>query len=732
MPNHLSLALRSDMYPLQVKALCGEPVRFPVPLPIGFGTDPLDVSVHVGDSAMPSVTQVTSRYPNGHPRWLLVDTELTAASYRDPISCEVGVAKCFQDVPTDPCSGGAMFAGDGDSVRWGDTLAVGRSPNAICLGIKDTEILVWVEVVNAQGQTYDMDIQVVEVVERNALRMQVAAKGRGMLTRLYQQGPSWELRITSFRDRPFVYCDFQILNMTYREQLSLSQVTLRLRPVGPQYLGTRSHLHRHPEPESVTVADSESLRLMGHFMSADDIWATWEAVDGGVALSVRHWLPNYPKRLHVGPAGYALDLFPAGDTTWALHRGQSKTHEFCIQVFGTSNLAQVPERHRLFTRPVCLSVPPQHFAVAGVMGNRFFAPSRTYPGMESTIADLLMNRPLGMGMMSFGDEPTVDGQLWMNNEYDMVHLLLIEYARTQERPFLELARVSAQHWLDVDLVRFDPDPWYDKGLASHTTNHREPTYVGPSHQWVEGFLGMYHFTGDQRFLDAAIGVGHNVIYHLTTRFGGVGGYQSRELGWALRALVALYQETGIAEFRIHADQVVQRFQQWRQFFGMLEDDGSGFIAVVGVAVSLYGLIDYYSLTRNDAVADMVVTETDALLEHNLAVHTQLLYHGSYLAGRFHDIVPYMMLEPFAFCFRHTGERRYLELGIRTIQYGLWNGHLRFTIFNEGIEERGDVVFQKVSLVPTPGQYVGLAVKPLLAFLEVADDAGVLKEADFRV
>ena len=66
-----------------------------------------------------------------------------------------------------------------------------------------------------------------------------------------------------------------------------------------------------------------------------------------------------------------------------------------------------------------------------------------------------------------------------------------------------------------------------------------------SHEWVEGVIDYYHFTGDERGLETAISIGDNILRLLDTpMYAKPGEANARETGWALRALVALYVETG--------------------------------------------------------------------------------------------------------------------------------------------------------------------------------------------
>ena len=132
---------------------------------------------------------------------------------------------------------------------------------------------------------------------------------------------------------------------------------------------------------------------------------------------------------------------------------------------------------------------------------------------------MIDTRPIGLGILSFGDEGTYgytwqgrgDGKIvWLNGEYDIPHLMFLQYARTGVRRFLETGRATAQHWVDVDFCHHSPDPLQRGGLMMHSADH-VTAGVTVSHQWVEGFFDYYHLTGKREAYDAAIAIGRSEL-----------------------------------------------------------------------------------------------------------------------------------------------------------------------------------------------------------------------------
>ena len=86
-----------------------------------------------------------------------------------------------------------------------------------------------------------------------------------------------------------------------------------------------------------------------------------------------------------------------------------------------------------------------------------------------------------------------------------------------------------------------------------------------SHEWVEGLIDYYHFTGDERALTTAVGIGNNILNLLDTPMYAVPGEaNARETGWALRALTALYVETGESKWIDKCEWIVDSFKKWEK------------------------------------------------------------------------------------------------------------------------------------------------------------------------
>ena len=81
------------------------------------------------------------------------------------------------------------------------------------------------------------------------------------------------------------------------------------------------------------------------------------------------------------------------------------------------------------------------------------------------------------------------------------------YARTGIRRFLDYLIVSAKHQMDVDVCHYSKNPLRIGGQWEHTAGHCKNGIMVCSHEWVEGVIDYYHFTGDERGLETAISIG---------------------------------------------------------------------------------------------------------------------------------------------------------------------------------------------------------------------------------
>ena len=322
--------------------------------------------------------------------------------------------------------------------------------------------------------------------------------------------------------------------------------------------------------------------------------------------------------------------------------------------------------------------------------------------------------------------------MWLNGEYDIPHLMFLQYARTGVRRFLETGRATAQHWVDVDFCHHSPDPLQRGGLKMHSADH-VTAGVTVSHQWVEGFFDYYHLTGKREAYDAAIAIGENYLRHIEAeQYRQVGKYQARDLGWMLKALVVLYRETGQTRFLEQATGIVQRFKEWQRSMG-------GFLAPYTdhaqirvpfmIAIAVNALKVYHQVTGDDSVKELILNEVDALLEHAL-LDNGLFYYKEFPSVQ-HPIFNGLVLEALAYAYRLSGDRDYILKGMRTLESILINMNFQLVVSPGGKKTVvNGAIFKEPLPIPPGGQNYGVTIGPLMHFLVAADELDLLRPFDF--
>ncbi len=120
-----------------------------------------------------------------------------------------------------------------------------------------------------------------------------------------------------------------------------------------------------------------------------------------------------------------------------------------------------------------------------------------------------------------------------NNQFDLLHGMLVEYLRSGDRRWWELADPLARHVMDIDIYHTTHDRaayngglfwptthYYDAGTSTHRSMARAMKDVGTTgvgggpgseHNFADGLLLYYHLTGDSRARESVLGLADWVI-----------------------------------------------------------------------------------------------------------------------------------------------------------------------------------------------------------------------------
>ena len=265
------------------------------------------------------------------------------------------------------------------------------------------------------------------------------------------------------------------------------------------------------------------------------------------------------KRYSVGGVGYPQS--PGKMGLFRLARGEA-LHQELRFVFGdrSPDAATVAAMAPLGAR-VRAVADPVHSARTQAFG-QFHPANRTFPRYEASLDSLYENylvkrrKRREYGFENFGDDTFEWGYgpsytYWSNSEYDHHHGFAIQYLRSAEPRWWELAEQQARMYRDVVVIHQGPDglrggPRHHNATSMWMPQHEEQYWVadhtasGPScgHSWVQGMIDYWFLTGDPWSGEVVRELSDWYCNRVETNGYGAGG-QERGPGWTLIAVSAL-------------------------------------------------------------------------------------------------------------------------------------------------------------------------------------------------
>jgi hypothetical protein len=491
-------------------------------------------------------------------------------------------------------------------------------------------------------------------------------------------------RITAYAGKPYIEVEHQFIHAEDEAIIRLSGLRLDITPaaqgaprlaLGEGYYQTR--IQQGSDPLQMKI-DAETLLYQSneHFIDCfyGDFWIDWRDDVAGLSLSIHQAHQNFPKALRVEEGRLVCELWPKGEQPVDIYQGMAKTHRIMLHFHDTgTSLEEIGARSLQFQLPDRPSLPAGWLRENNPYELPFFpakVPDRLYTWLNM-VHD---SRPRAMGMLHFGDAPDIgysnqgrgNGRaVWVNNEYDRAHACALYYGLTGQRHVLDSGLVAARHWLDVDICHYSTDPLRHGGLLEHSAFHVTKGAI-PSHEWVEGLLDYYYLTGRREGLDAAHEVAENIIRHMAQeRMREPGHAQTREGGWALRAMVSMALATGEQRFKDEAGRLVDLFLSWDQMYGgMLAPYTSHTMPRVVFMISLTtnSLARYLAIENDERVKKLVLAAADDLIEHCLGPGG-IFYYKELPSLRGSLPSPHV-LETLTHAYNISGNRRYLQVAAR--------------------------------------------------------------------
>ena len=400
--------------------------------------------------------------------------------------------------------------------------------------------------------------------------------------------------------------------------------------------------------------------------------------EGGVCATVFQAQQNYPKAVQADRNGLSVMLVPENVEKVVMQTGMSREQKFLLHFHDAEeSLAEINNRSLIYQMPDRPYLSPETHRDSGVWQDVFV--DRWDMDVERCLAGRADGHCRAYGMLNFGDSYdagyTNQGRgggnlVWSNNEYDYPHACALQYVRTGIRRFLDYNIASCSHWMDVDVCHYHPETHYIGGQWEHTGGHCIDGVMACSHEWVEGLLDYYHFTGDERGLETVLGIGGNVLYLLDTpMFLKAGETSARETGWALRTLTALYVETRDVKWLSKCNRILQDFRVWEgQYGSWLAPYTDNTVIRVGfmISVAVGSIMRYYREFPDPELKEMMLRAVDDLIE-NCYVEKWGVFYYKELPSLNRPGYNTLLLEALAIAYELSGNADYLKPGITTFQ-----------------------------------------------------------------
>lgn len=400
--------------------------------------------------------------------------------------------------------------------------------------------------------------------------------------------------------------------------------------------------------------------------------------EGGVCATIFQAQQNYPKAVQADRNGLSVMLVPENVEKVVMQTGMSREQKFLLHFHDAAeSLTEIDNRSLIYQMPDRPYLSPEAHRDSGVWPDIFA--DKWDMEVERCLAGRADGHCHAYGMLNFGDSYdagyTNQGRgggnlVWCNNEYDYPHACALLYVRTGIRRFLDYNIASCGHWMDVDVCHYHPDARYIGGQWEHTGGHCIDGVMVCSHEWVEGLLDYYHFTGDERGLETALGIGEHVLRLLDgPMYAKVGEANARETGWALRTLTALYVETREEKWLPKCGRILQDFKVWEEQYGnWLAPYTDNTVIRVGfmISVAIGSVMRYYREFPDPALKEMMLRAVDDLIE-NCYVEKWGVFYYKELPSLNRPGYNTLLLEALAIAYELSGDVNYLRPGIVTFK-----------------------------------------------------------------
>jgi hypothetical protein len=571
-------------------------------------------------------------------------------------------------------------------------------------------------VLRASGKEFTTSFDSWKVVEEGAVYASIEADGRFICDKagLSGEGIRFTFRVHITAGKPWIECAVRLFNCTDGDFKPDSLTFNVLTGEKDKASKVRTMVAKSNYRTSFTTSEEGedvSLKITGEMLEkeanehfAEVLYGTFFADvttdEQGICGTVFQAAQNFPKAVKAGRDGISISIIPDQDETAkesgcepvVFSSGMAREQRFLLHFHSADeDVYEINNRSLIYQMPDMPLLDPEVFEKADVMPDIFLQEDEKIDDLELAFIDKADSHVRCYGMLNWGDGPdpgyTSQGRgggrlVWTNNEYDYPHAMYMMYARSGVRRFFDYACVAASHWMDVDVCHYSKDELQIGGQWEHINGHTGGSLDGNgckgvlacSHEWVEGLLDYYHFTGDERAFETAIGIGENVLKLLETpMFSVAGESNARETGWALRSLTALFVETHDTKWTAKCEWIVSQFKAWNDKYGhWLAPYTDNTTIRVGfmISVAVGSLMRYYRVFPSDELKEMIIGAIDDLVENTMSPYGIFYYKELPSLSRNGNNT--LLLESMAIGYELTGDDKYLDKGIKTFMRNMKN------------------------------------------------------------
>ena len=453
-------------------------------------------------------------------------------------------------------------------------------------------------------------------------------------------------------------------------------------------------VERRAEPRCVVQSGDEPERPLRLERYLDPTVASALLCGGGlrVALTCRNFHPQAPKQLAVRGAAIDLSLYWGFDgTPLQLWRGTAKTHEMHLIVAEGSDLSDADDvlaYKRLILaleEPVAPTFGESNWLQrTEVMGPVLpYRPGR-YPWLEFMFRRIfeqwsanVSGSLRGSTLLDFGDTWSAGrGGQWQNNEMDFGAAMLLYMLRTgYPKPFPSVEAII-HHMIDVDTHHEAEDRSWAGGQRYHQVRHGAFSPPTLCHQWLEGPLFFYLFTGYERAREVALMRADHFCGAIEA-----GRHRIKQLervqGWPLVALSTMHEHFPNERYVRACNAILDWLEQWLEEDGDLVYPYAGGVVegekgctTLGRGVIGQALAHYHRLTGDERAWNLLTTVMDLAKEslftpEGLTTKTSLLRRNYFAPGE-SDFI----LEPMGYLWEKTGDPEWMRLAILNFKLAL--------------------------------------------------------------